>query len=273
LGYARDCNVAACYATGSVTGVESVGGLVGYAESASKGVTMEDSYARGMVTGSAYVAGLVGYVTSGTVVTCYTTGLVTGSYFRGALVGYRWYTPVIFSFWDIETSGITWSNSGEGKTTAQMQEIATYLEARYWDFSNIWSICEGTNYPRLLWSIPPADMLCPDGVDFIDYSYLADRWLWTDYGDVNGMEVSGDGKISNPDYAMLSSMWGRTACGNCGGFDYSGDGSVGWPDVAVLFEHWLATDYGDCEGADLTTDGRIDHHDLKAFSTQYLSQF
>jgi len=38
-------------------------------------------------------------------------------------------------------------------------------------------ICDGTNYPRLQCQILPADFLCPDGVDFLDYAYFSYYWL------------------------------------------------------------------------------------------------
>ena len=31
----------------------------------------------------------------------------------------------------------------------------------------------GTGYPKLSWQRPAADMICPDGVTFVDYSYFA----------------------------------------------------------------------------------------------------
>jgi hypothetical protein len=61
------------------------------------------------------------------------------------------------SFWDIETSGIYWSDGGEGKTTAEMQTESTFTDAG-WDFvgetfngiEDIWFIPQG-DYPHLWW--------------------------------------------------------------------------------------------------------------------------
>ena len=42
-----------------------------------------------------------------------------------------------------------------------------------WDFTTpVWDICEGSNYPKLVWFIAAGDFLCPDGVEFIDFSVL-----------------------------------------------------------------------------------------------------
>jgi hypothetical protein len=65
---------------------------------------------------------------------------------------------VIYSFWDIQTSGRTSSQGGTGKTSDEMQTAGTFLEAG-WDFVNetengtedIWWIDEGQDYPRLWW--------------------------------------------------------------------------------------------------------------------------
>lgn len=62
--------------------------------------------------------------------------------------------------WDIETSGLTTSSTGQGKTTAEMQTAGTLLKAG-WDFVNetkngtedIWWILEGQDYPRLYWEL------------------------------------------------------------------------------------------------------------------------
>ena len=62
------------------------------------------------------------------------------------------------SFWDVQTSNQTTSDGGDGRTTAEMQTAATFLEAG-WDFADetengiddIWWIDEGQGYPRLWW--------------------------------------------------------------------------------------------------------------------------
>ncbi len=86
VGY-NDGTVSNCYATGSVSGENFVGGLV--AVNSSYG-TVSNCYATGTVTGTGtgwYVGGLVGE-NWGTVSNCYATGSVTGTgYCVGGLVG------------------------------------------------------------------------------------------------------------------------------------------------------------------------------------------
>ncbi len=69
------------YATGSVTGTRSVGGLVGFNDGTVTG------YATGSISGSFYLGGLVGFNNSSGTVTGYATGSISGSYYLGGLVG------------------------------------------------------------------------------------------------------------------------------------------------------------------------------------------
>ena len=73
-----------CYSTGSVTGNNFTGGLVG----GSRNGTISESYAIGNVTGSNWIGGLVGSMNETTVVSnSYSTGSMTGDYYVGGLVG------------------------------------------------------------------------------------------------------------------------------------------------------------------------------------------
>ena len=182
-----------CYSNGSVTGNARVGNLVGK----NKG-TVRDSYSTGSVTGNARVGGLVG-VNTDTVSNSYSSGSVTGNNYAGGLVGYNLYAGnvsnsqppcsvccvirdvkvsglaaqnyrahVSSSFWDIETSGQTTSAGGTGKTTEEMQDIATFTDMETegldesWDIitvanpsarnpSYIWNIIDDETYPFLSW--------------------------------------------------------------------------------------------------------------------------
>jgi hypothetical protein len=181
------------YSTGSVTGNARVGGLVGVNTD-----TVSNSYSSGSVTGNDYVGGLVGWNTD-TVSNSYSSGSVTGNNYAGGLVGYNLYAGnvsnsqppcsvccvirdvkvsglaaqnyrahVSSSFWDIEPSGQTTSAGGTGKTTEEMQDIATFTDMETegldesWDIitvanpsarnpSYIWNIIDDETYPFLSW--------------------------------------------------------------------------------------------------------------------------
>jgi hypothetical protein len=115
------------YSTGSVSGVESVGGLVGK--------NSYDTYGHGDIS------------------KCYSSGSVSGTTEVGGLVGLSESGTVSNSFWDIQTTGQAASDGGIGLPTDQMQMANTFINAG-WDFVNVWWILEGVSYPRHLWEVP-----------------------------------------------------------------------------------------------------------------------
>jgi hypothetical protein len=169
--------VAASYATGQVSGESAVGGLVGQMI---RGGKITNGYAAGGVSGQEGVGGLVGEITelASIVTNCYAVGPVLGKTSLGGLVGKG---PLSYSasadekcvsnsFWDKETTGQASSvRGGEGKTTAEMQNVLTYLAAG-WDFvgetnngaKDIWKMDASVSaYPRLGWQ----EVLPDDSVD------------------------------------------------------------------------------------------------------------
>jgi len=152
------------YSGGSVTGNNNVVGLVASDEFS----IVSNSYSTASVTGSWKVGGLVGHNHGGTVGNSYSIGNVTGDEYVGGLVGWNEYGTVSNSFWDIETSGQATSDGGTGKTTAEMQYFATFIDTETegldepWDLttvsgpdrrnpSHIWNIVYRGTYPFLSW--------------------------------------------------------------------------------------------------------------------------
>ncbi len=147
-----------CYATGSVNdGWWDIGGLVGWNTG-----TITNCYATGSVIGDFEIGGLVGGNWLGDIITCYATGLVsgTGSYVGGLIgenceVEENYYGLVTACFWDIQTSNLTSSDGGTGKTTTEMKTQSTFINAG-WDFSETdgdladWWM-PSNEYPRLMW--------------------------------------------------------------------------------------------------------------------------
>jgi hypothetical protein len=150
-------SVGSCYATVNVTGNMYVGGLVG--ENYGLGA-VSNSYSTGSVTGNLSVGGLVGQNEFyATVSNSYSTGKVTGGGYAAGLVAWNEVATVSNSFWDTETSGMIESyGGGTGKTTAEMQDIATFSGAA-WDIiavnsgesnpAHTWNIVDGVTYPFL----------------------------------------------------------------------------------------------------------------------------
>jgi hypothetical protein len=143
------------FATGDVVGFFDVGGLVG-----DNSGTISDSYASGNVNGITRVGGLVGgnwnpsmdgvQYDNGKIYRSYSFGRPSANLWVGGLVGATGEnTTVSNCFWDIQTSGMTYSDGGTGKTTTQMKTEATFTSAG-WDFNTpVWQICEGVCYPSL----------------------------------------------------------------------------------------------------------------------------
>jgi hypothetical protein len=215
-----------CYATGSVSSTRSqLGGLVGGNERS----TVTYCYATGSVTGTASsVGGLVGsHWGYGTINECFSTGFVSSSGSSvGGLVGKVGYGILANCFWDTETSGqsIGYNNDPTnpgtvtnvlGKTTTEMMQQATFTD---WDFvvetskgtEDIWSICEGVDYPKLTWQFIIGDFDGDSDVDFGDYALLVARWRGTDnsfWCAGGGTDITNDGMVTFDDLRYFANGW------------------------------------------------------------------
>ena len=158
VGWIVNTPVKRSFATGSVTGTLDTGGLIGLLYGTS---ITTDTYARGRVSGSSQTGGLVGGVDPNAVVeNSYATGHVTGSDSSGGLVGVEISVGTIApesAFWDSATTGQASSLRGAGKTTAEMKAISTFTNAGWSiatgrDLSKVWGICGAVNdgYPFLI---------------------------------------------------------------------------------------------------------------------------
>jgi hypothetical protein len=151
---------------GMVIGMKSVGGLVG-----ENNGTISYSYAYSSIIGEMFVGGLVGR-NSGSIVNNYSFSKVTGDLGIGGLIGsnakegriIRSYSignvvgkvsgglvgvdagTIGRSYYDMQTSMQSGDTRGEGKTTAQMKQKATFIG---WDFDKVWGIKSTVNdgYP------------------------------------------------------------------------------------------------------------------------------
>jgi len=234
LPYLEESLLSQCTAAGSVRGHRVLGGLVGY-----NGSVITDCYAAGSVIGEEYISpgditgpktmysyqvgGLVG-ANNGQVMFSYSSSNVEGHQEVGGLIGAQEKGESVSCFWDVEASRTTdgVGNLGPdpegvtGKTTAEMQTANTLFGAG-WDFvdetengtDDIWSICEGQDYPKLTWQFVVGDFDSDMDTDFADFCILAERWL-------------------RPD----RSFWW------CRGTDLTNDALVNWQDLMVFTENW-----------------------------------
>ena len=135
-----------CFSTGAVTGSDAVGGLVAYNYHG----MISACFSTAAVSGRSAVGGLVGNNYDGEILVCYSAGKVAATAGSvGGMVGTMWRGIISACLWDIETSGQTKGWSGEGRTTAQMMDMQTFLDVG-WDF-----LGERANGVGEHWQMPP----------------------------------------------------------------------------------------------------------------------
>ncbi len=146
---------------------EEVGGLVGHLDNSlvNTATQIRDSYSSGVVhdlSTNPFMAnntgGLIGEAsikpgrwTDIVINNSYSFTIMTPSNRAGGLIGKKIdsgeaIVNIISSYWDIDASGVTRSDGGTGKTTAQMKTQSTYQN---WDFTTVWTMINGKTYPVL----------------------------------------------------------------------------------------------------------------------------
>ncbi len=147
---ANGTNVQRCFSTGNVSSTgNTIGGLAGALSTWS---ILNASYSEANVTSAGEaIGGLVGLNWVNTTMTdCYSVGVVLSPGDDvGGLTGKQLYDAVShFCYWDMESSGLVYSASGEGRSTAQMQQQNTYIG---WNFNSLWAMNQGSSYPFYQW--------------------------------------------------------------------------------------------------------------------------
>lgn len=130
-----------------VSGANFVGGVVGQnTYNGSISGTITNSYSGGLVKGVGYVGGFVGGNWT-TIQNCYTTAQVEGNENLGGFTASN-YGSINDSYWSSSLAGVKQSAGGTLETTKNLMQSSTY---NGWDFSKIWRINEGYDYPQLMW--------------------------------------------------------------------------------------------------------------------------
>ena len=162
------------YASGDVTGGEMVGGIIG---SASLGTVVKNVYVSGNVTGTDKVGGIAGMAENGiTLENSYVSGTVsgTGEDVKG-LIGFE-NTPstVTASYFDKTVNPNLTDAEGFGKTTEELQSLATY---EGWDIEEV----DGDlGYPTLTMSEDGSKWQVPAGISLAELIQQALDSLETD---------------------------------------------------------------------------------------------
>ncbi len=164
----NDDIVSLCYSSSTVIGDNSVGGLAGL-----NGGDVNDCYSTGTVSGSKnYIGGLVGQ-NNGNMIRCYSTGAVSGKFDVGGLVGCG-LGNVMYSLWDMETSGLPGSSGGAGLTTNQMMDT-DILGLNGFAGDPNWILDPGNDYPRLAWEGTPGEFIPEPVVDWLEGAGTAEN--------------------------------------------------------------------------------------------------
>lgn len=147
VGSTNVSDIAVSYFRGDVTGQNSVGGIAG-----SIGGKIEKVYAHATVSGEEQVGGLAGNL-SGYLRRSYFTGSISGTNQVGGIAGNASEEEVMSSYWDTDSTGITESQGGEGRSTVDMTYPFTADIYDVWDFDEIWGANSTDNggYPFFQW--------------------------------------------------------------------------------------------------------------------------
>lgn len=144
-----------CFANATVSGGDSIGGLIGRQVS----LFIEDSYAQGTVTGTTYVGGVSGRsnFASASITNSYSAVVVSNGVIQGGLVSDI--TPaVINSYYDSDiTTQVDNDTRGQPRTTNQLKcpiepndTCAGIGIFDTWD-PTVWDFGDNTSYPKLKW--------------------------------------------------------------------------------------------------------------------------
>ncbi|MBN2588388.1 MAG: hypothetical protein JXA96_00880, partial [Sedimentisphaerales bacterium] len=168
-----------CYSSATVSGYYYyVGGLVGtnsYGRWTNSYGSVSNCYSSGTVSGDQYVGGLVGSNDYGCSITnCYSTGTVSGDGNIGGLVGFGSDSWILYSVWDIETSGLSKSDGGVGLTTDQMMDPNILGLFGFTNNPN-WVLDAGNDYMRLAWEDTPGQIIGEPVIDWMEGSGIEEN--------------------------------------------------------------------------------------------------
>lgn len=143
VGWNYKGTISQCFSEGVIETTQESGGIVGVNYD-----LISNCHSSMSIEGLFSLGGFSGY-NSGTIKYCYSIGAVIGYDSIGGFNGIQEKGKITSCYWDRETSGITTSAGGLGRTTVQMKLKDTYYD---WDFSSIWYIKSEETYPVLRWT-------------------------------------------------------------------------------------------------------------------------
>ena len=158
----QEGRIICCYSTVIVNGDTYVGGLVG-----SNGGNVTNCYSTSSVSGDSCVGGLAGdNGLHGAIAQCYSNGMVSGNDYVGGLVGNNAFGTVLYSVWDVETSGRLGSAGGVGLITAEMLDPYMLGMNGFANDPN-WVLDVGNDYLRLAWEGSTGETIPEPDIDWL----------------------------------------------------------------------------------------------------------
>ncbi len=186
-------DISKSYVTGSISGNDYVGGLVGQMASS----VLINSYATGSVRGNDYVGGLLGEISLSPLTNSYATGSVRGNDNVGGLVG-RVVNGLVFNSY---ATGSVFGNDDVGGLIGELRAVFAGVGKSYYvDAKGTHGIGDG--------SCPASVCVQATGTDD------ASRRLWLQTQDESTSAMFPTGTASGFDYAPWdSSVWGSFTSG------------------------------------------------------------
>ncbi len=194
-----------CFTEGTIA-ANNPGGIVGYLTSS----TVKNSYNKAhlRITENGAAGGICSTARMSHIENSYSNGQISfpGEYgVTGGLVGIvLHYVNIINSFWNTETTGVSYSVGGGNRmTTAEMLEVTTYEN---WDFENVWDIgYEGqTTYPWLRYLSEPRTESFPElipparlNASVVEESETELTWQPPSYGNPDLYKIFKNGVLYN----------------------------------------------------------------------------
>lgn len=193
-----------CFATGNAIGTSRIGSFCG--ESLSNG-EISDCYASGSVSGNEQSGGFIGSNQEPSLLArCFNYGPVSfsGTYYVGGFCGIGAASQATDCYWNTQTTGISTSACGSGRSTAEMTWPYDPNTYQNYDFTSIWGQDQGyvfnNGYPYMSWRylIPPGALTVSQTGSTIELS-------WTSVPGANSYKVyaSSDPYADDDQWAQL----------------------------------------------------------------------
>ncbi len=260
VGANRNSTVTNCYNMGSISGEESIGGVIGLVNN---GGTVTDCYNMGSVSGKSNVGGMVGWNYSA-VTNCYNTGNVSGKSNVGGVVGYNFIGTVTDCY---NTGSVNGKERIGGVVGTNAYDDATIISC--YNMGSVNGVVDvggvvGANGSGTVTNCYYLDICCANGDEygtaltdeqmqasesFISFDFVE---VWTmdgnpEYpypelvGNIHGGlpgtttepgDANGDGNVTIADATLISRM-ALNLTDSVPAADFNGDGSINMADATL----------------------------------------